>query len=218
MGAGGRSHFAARVAEQFQRQTGKVASPLYGTTETGGISVATSGSGDEVDGLVGPAMTGVEVAIRRVDEGDGEFGRLQIRSSSQMNSYLDERGELTTALTDGWFDTGDLAQLTGDGTIHLRGRSSEVINVSGLKVVPCEVEESIATLRGVVEVKVYAGQHRSGSQMVKAAVAVEDGMTAAEIRAHCERELVYYKRPQVINLVDALPRNPAGKIVKDRLP
>ena len=74
-----------------------------------------------------------------------------------MNAYLDERGELTTAPADGWFDTGDLAQLTGDGTIHLRGRDSEVINVSGLKVVPCEVEEAIAALPGVVEVKVYAG-------------------------------------------------------------
>jgi long-chain acyl-CoA synthetase len=207
-----------RSAEQFQRQTGKVASPLYGTTETGGISVATSGSGGEVDGLVGPAMAGIEVAIRHGGAGDGEFGHLQIRSSSQMNAYLDEHGELTTALADGWFDTGDLAQLTEDGTIHLRGRSSEVINVSGLKVVPCEVEESIATLPGVVEVKVYAGQHRSGSQMVNAAVAVEDGLTVAEIRAHCERELVYYKRPQVVNLVDALPRNPAGKIIKDQLP
>ena len=86
-----------------------------------------------------------------------------------------------------------------------------MINVSGLKVVPCEVEEAIAALPGVLEVKVYAGQHRSGSQMVKAAVAVESGLSVADIRAHCERQLVYYKRPQVVNLVDALPRNPAGQ-------
>ena len=78
-------------------------------------------------------------------------------------------------------------------------------------MVPCEVEEAIATLPGVVEVKVYAGQHRSGSQMVKAAVAVEDGITVAEIRAHCEQELVYYKRPQVINLVDASATQPGRK-------
>ena len=135
-----------------------------------------------------------------------------------MNAYLDERGELSQAVDDGWFDTGDLAQIADDGTIHLRGRGSEVINVSGLKVVPCEVEEAIATLPGVLEVKVYAGQHRSGSQLVKAAVAVEHGVSAADIRAHCEQQLVYYKRPQVVTLVDALPRNPAGKIIRDQLP
>jgi long-chain acyl-CoA synthetase len=209
-----------RSAEQFQRQTGKVASPLYGTTETGGISVATSGDGHEVDGLVGPPMAGIDVSIRHDGDAsqDGDFGRLQVRSSSQMKSYLDEKGTLTSALDDGWFDTGDLAQITPDGKIHLRGRSSEVINVAGLKVVPCEVEEAIATLPGVLEVKVYAGQHRSGSQVVKAAVAVENGLTVAEIRAHFSEQLVYYKRPQVVTLVDALPRNPAGKIIRDQLP
>lgn len=127
-------------------------------------------------------------------------------------------GELSHATVDGWFDTGDLAHITDDGTIHLRGRSSEVINVSGLKVVPCEVEEAIAALPGVLEVKVYAGANRSGSQMVKAAVAADSGVSAASIRAHCEQQLVYYKRPQVVTLVDALPRNPAGKIIRDQLP
>jgi acyl-CoA synthetase (AMP-forming)/AMP-acid ligase II len=165
-------------------------------------------------------MAGIEVAVRPADEPGqaSDLGRLLVRSSSQMNAYLDERGELSRALPDGWFDTGDLAQITDDGTIHLRGRGSDVINVSGLKVVPCEVEEAIAALPGVLEVKVYAGHHRSGSQMVKAAVAAERGVSVSDIRAHCEQQLVYYKRPQVVNLVDALPRNPAGKIIRDQLP
>ena len=53
-----------RSAEQFHRQTGKVASPLYGTTETGGISVATAADGRDVDGRVGPPMAGIDVAVR----------------------------------------------------------------------------------------------------------------------------------------------------------
>jgi acyl-CoA synthetase (AMP-forming)/AMP-acid ligase II len=69
-----------------------------------------------------------------------------------------------------------------------------------------------------VEVKVYAGDHRSGTQIVKAAVAVDDGVTAADIRAHCEQQLVYYKRPQVVTLVAALPRTPTGKIDRAQLP
>jgi len=70
----------------------------------------------------------------------------------------------------------------------------------------------------VREVKVYAGTHRSGSELVKAAVAVDGAVDAAQIRAHCETNLAPYKRPQVIQLVDALPRSPMGKILRDQLP
>lgn len=208
-----------RTAEQFRAKTGVVACPLYGTTETGGIAVATAADGQDVDGRVGPPMEGVSVEVR--GSGDSEWGpdvaRLRVRSSSMMYGYLDERGQITRP-ENGWFETGDLARIAEDGTIHLRGRDSEVINVSGLKVVPCEVEEAISTLSGVLEVKVYAGQYDTGNQIVKAAVAVENGLSAAEIRAHCERHLVYYKRPQVVALVDALPRTPTGKIIRDQLP
>jgi acyl-CoA synthetase (AMP-forming)/AMP-acid ligase II len=207
-----------RAAEQFRQKTGVTACPLYGTTETGGISVATAADGRDVDGRVGPPMAGVSVMVggSPPDSAAG-LGRLCIRSSSMMAGYLGDAGEIVP-VEDGWFETGDLARLDPDGAIHLRGRDSEVINVSGLKVVPCEVEEAITTLPGVVEVKVYAGDHRSGTQIVKAAVAVDDGVTAADIRAHCEQQLVYYKRPQVVTLVAALPRTPTGKIDRAQLP
>jgi acyl-CoA synthetase (AMP-forming)/AMP-acid ligase II len=93
-----------------------------------------------------------------------------------------------------------------------------VINVAGLKVIPLEVEEAIAALPGVIEVKVYAGLRRNGSQFVKAAVVAEAGADAAAIRRHCEANLVYYKRPERIIPVDRLPRSPAGKILRDQLP
>ena len=54
--------------------------------------------------------------------------------------------------------------------------------------------------------------------MVKAAVAARRGVSESDVQLHCEKQLVYYKRPQVVNLVDALPRNPAGKILRDQLP
>jgi len=210
-----------RAADQFREKTGAVACPLYGTTETGGISVAVAADGRDVDGRVGPAMQGVEVSARASESGDAldsELGKLWVRSSSMMAGYLDDRGNIDAATDDGWFATGDLAQFDTNTTIHLRGRDSEVINVAGLKVVPCEVEEAITRLPGVREVKVYAGTHRSGTQTVKAAVAVESHLTANDIRGHCEQHLVYYKRPQVVTLVDALPRTPTGKIHRDALP
>ena len=210
-----------KSADGFLQKTGVPVCPLYGTTETGGISVATAGDGRDVDGRVGPPMNGVEVrvSIDNVDESlEPGIGKLQIRSSSMMTGYLDDDGNILTPLPDGWFETGDLAKIGEDGVIHLRGRTSEVINVLGLKVVPCEVEESIAQMPGVKEVKVYAGKRGTRTEIVKAAVAVEAGIEETDVRSHCEQHLVYYKRPQAVVLVDSLPRSPAGKILRDELP
>jgi acyl-CoA synthetase (AMP-forming)/AMP-acid ligase II len=121
-------------------------------------------------------------------------------------------------IPDGWFATGDLAWMDQAGRIHLMGREADVINVEGLKVIPSEVEEVIASLTGVVEVKVYAGRRLSGGQFIKAAVVLEGEVDESAIRAHCEKHLVYYKRPERILPVERLPRSPAGKILRDQLP
>jgi long-chain acyl-CoA synthetase len=210
-----------RSAQQFAGKTGITPCPLYGTTETGGISVATSADGRDVDGRVGLPMEGVEVEVRVPRDGtnlEAGVGKLFVRSSSMMAGYLDDAGQITQPGDDGWFETGDLACLAPDGTIHLRGRDSEVLNVFGLKVVPCEVEEAIMQLPGVIEAKVYGAEHTWGGQIVKAAVTVESGISETDLRAHCERQLVYYKRPQMIAVLSQLPRNPNGKIDRSRLP
>jgi acyl-CoA synthetase (AMP-forming)/AMP-acid ligase II len=145
-------------------------------------------------------------------------GRLSIRSSSMMAGYLTGNAIDDSLIRDGWLDTGDLAAIDSDGYIQLMGRQSEVINVEGSKVIPCEVEEVIAALPGVHEVKVYAGRRRNGAQFVKAAVVADPQVDEAAILAHCERNLVFYKCPERIIPVDALPRSPAGKILRDQLP
>lgn len=213
-----------RSAQQFRKKTGVAVCPLYGTTETGGISVATIADGEDVDGRVGPSMEGVEVRIHppaNADELGLEpgVGKLHIKSSSMMTGYLADNGELLQPFSeDGFFETGDIAKLVEDGVIHLRGRTGEMINVLGLKVVPCEVEEVIAAMPGVREVKVYAGQLASKGEIVKAAVAVEPGTNETDVREYCKANLVYYKRPQVVTIVEQLPRNPAGKIQVKQLP
>jgi long-chain acyl-CoA synthetase len=73
-------------------------------------------------------------------------------------------------------------------------------------------------LPGVIEAKVYGAEHTWGGQIVKAAVTVENGLSETDLRAHCERQLVYYKRPQMIAVLTQLPRNPNGKIDRSRLP
>lgn len=216
------SMLMGRSATRFRQQTGVTVCPLYGTTETGGISVATAADGRDIDGRVGPPMNGVEVEIWPSEDADLEegIGKLYVRSSSMMAGYLDESGNITKPFHDGWFETGDLGRIEPDDTIQLRGRTSEMINVSGLKVVPCEVEEVILKLPGVREVKVYAGVASDGSQFVKASVAADPPIGLKQIFDHCKHNLVYYKRPSAaaIHLLDKLPRSPAGKILSKELP
>jgi acyl-coenzyme A synthetase/AMP-(fatty) acid ligase len=215
------SPLSERTASRFYEKSGVRIRPLYGTTETGGITVAPTGDEQTAGSCVGPAMRGVEVEVRDQPEDETSppgLGRVHIRSSSMMCGYYGHHGVDSSPVLDGWFATGDLGRVDSDRRIHLMGRETDVINVEGLKVIPLEVEETIATLPGVVEVKVYAGQRRNGSQFVKAAVVTDSNVDTTTIRSHCKANLVYYKRPERILPVDRLPRSPAGKILRDQLP
>jgi len=215
------SPLSERTASRFRAKSGITIRPLYGTTETGGITVAPAGEEQVAGGCVGPAMLGVETQVRphpHTTEAPPGVGQLHVRSSSMMAGYLGRDTIETGFLPDGWFATGDLAWMDQAGRIHLMGREADVINVEGLKVIPSEVEEVIAALAGVVEVKVYAGRRLSGGQFIKAAVVLEGEVDESAIRAHCEKHLVYYKRPERILPVERLPRSPAGKILRDQLP
>jgi len=145
-------------------------------------------------------------------------GRVCIRSRSLMAGYLTRDGIDTTPIEGGFFETGDLGYRDEAGRIHLIAREKEVINVFGMKVIPGEVEAVLARHPEVTDVKVYAGTHRSGSQVVKAAVAGPPTLEVASLKAHCREHLVPYKRPETIVVMERLPRSPTGKIIKSELP
>lgn len=213
---------SARTAEAFRQKAGITVRPLYGTTETGGISVAPADWETTPAGCVGVALNGVSTEVRGSSENNtspaAQMGTLRVRSASMMAGYLEEGRVDTSPVESGWFDTGDLACVGAGGAIQLRGRESETINVAGMKVVPSEVEEILATVPGVRESKVYAGRLRSGDQFIKAAIVSSGPCDASHFRKHCEEHLVYYKRPSRFLFVDSLPKTPAGKIILDRLP
>jgi acyl-CoA synthetase (AMP-forming)/AMP-acid ligase II len=210
-----------RTARAFAAKSGAAIRPLYGTTETGGISVATAEEGAAYLGSVGRPMDGVMVKVCPADgvsQPGAGVGRLLVRSGSMMAGYLSPHGIDGSPLRDDWFETGDLARMDEAGRIYLLGRETDVINVYGMKVVPSEVEEVVAALPGVSEVKVYAGKRRSGTQFVKAAIVASAPLDVKTVRDHCERHLVYYKCPDTVLLVDSLPKTASGKIIRDQLP
>lgn len=217
----GGAPLSEHTALNFERISGTRVRPLYGNTETGAITVAREGDALATGGYVGRPFDGVSVQLRpppdpsRYDSG---IGLVHVRSPSVMAGYLMDEQLERSPVADGWFNTGDLGWLDGDGGLHLRGRLAEVINLSGMKVLPSEVEEVIAAMPGVVEVKVYPAKTARGALNVRAAVVAEDGVNVDQIAAHCAKHLVYYKRPARICMLEALPRSPGGKIQRDALP
>jgi|GEM_PF-1232955 len=215
------------TASQFQRIIGIAPRPLYGTTETGGIAV---GGEEELSlhGRVGAMLHGVTTRLDPLestgtdsenlwnDQHERPLSRIHVQSRSLMLGYLVNEAIDTTVFHDGWYNTGDLGYIEPDGALHLHGREAEVINISGLKVLPREVEDVINSLQKVREVKVFGHKNRSGSYQLRAAV-VADGMTQEEIRAHCREQLVYYKQPSMIIMVSSLPKNANGKVILSQL-
>lgn len=210
------------VAALFEDHYGAAVRPLYGTTETGGIAVARSAARGHEVAMVGPPLNDVSVELRSIEREAGireGLGYLRVRSESMMSGYLRPGGIDESMVHNGWFDTGDLASIDATSSVlRLHGRDSDVINIFGMKVLPLEVEEVIKSIPAVREVIVYRGTHRSGSQLVKAAIVSAGPLDSAEVREHCERNLAPYKRPQLITFVDALPRTSAGKIIRAELP
>lgn len=214
------SPLSERVAREFRDKLKILVRPFYGTTETGTISIGASKEAYQL-GYVGRAMRGVEINLKPLEDTASDakdIGVLHVRSSSMMSGYFRSNRDELEPVPDGWFDTGDLAKIDSMGGIHLVGRAKEIINVSGLKVIPREVEGVLAALEGVVEVVVYAGKHRSGFDIVKAAVVASRPLQLSGVRAHCEQYLVAYKRPEIVSFLSTLPRSPAGKILRDQLP
>jgi long-chain acyl-CoA synthetase len=201
-------------ARRFRDRFGIAVLNSYGQTEIGGEIVGWSGAdgkafGDVKLGSVGRPHAGVEV---RTEDATGE---LQVRTPALAAGYADG-GDLADRLTaDGWFRTGDLGRVDGDGFVWIEGRVGDVVNRGGLKVFPGEVEEVLRTAAGVADVAV-AGvpDERLGEVPWAFVVAAPGGAPAAgDLAEHCRAHLAPYKVPVRFVAVDDLPRNEVGKVL-----
>ncbi|WP_370205927.1 class I adenylate-forming enzyme family protein [Pararhodobacter marinus] len=187
----------------------------YGMTEAGpGIASTTMGPRRE-DGSVGYGFPGCEL---RVDNpGEDGVGELQVRGPNVMLGYF--RDPVATAQTiteDGFLRTGDLARLDPDGSLHLAGRSKELIIRSGFNVYPTEIETLLLTCPGVLQAAV-AGRPAQDNEEVLAFVTTDGSTDGATIKRFLDDRLAAYKRPQIVTIVPAMPLNANGKILKAEL-
>lgn len=136
-----------------------------------------------------------------------------------MQGYFRRPEETAQVLRDGWFLTGDIGQMDVDGYFYLVDRAKDMINVSGFKVWPREVEEIIMKHPGVGEVAVIGIPDTNSGEAVKAFAVSKEGwrVTEQELTEFCRSRIAVYKAPRFFEFVDSLPRNPAGKILKREL-
>jgi fatty-acyl-CoA synthase len=159
-----------------------------------------------------------------VDDADqpvpsGETGEIVHRSPHAMLGYWRDPERTAETFAHGWFHSGDLGVMDADGYLTVVDRKKDMIKTGGENVASREVEEAIYQHPAVAEVAVFGLPHPRWIEAVTAAVVVRDGhtVTEEELIAHCRERLGSFKVPKHVVVVDALPKNASGKLLKREL-
>ncbi|MBE1549107.1 fatty-acyl-CoA synthase [Mycobacterium sp. OAS707] len=193
---------------------------FYGQTEMAPLASAL-GPDDQRDhaGAAGRPAINVETAV--LDDNDipvpaGTVGEIAHRGPHLMLGYLDDPARTAEAFRGGWFHSGDLGYYDEFGLLHVVDRKKDMIKTGGENVASREVEEVLYRHPLVQEVAVFGVPHPVWVEAVVAAVVTRDGATLREdeLLSHCRSHLAGYKTPKQVFFVEALPKNPSGKLLK----
>jgi len=211
--------------EQVFPNLRKTLATAYGLTET--ASVATAISGEDYfahPGSVGRPAPTVEARIvddDGVDAAPGERGEVWLKGPNVMARGYWRRPDANEAsFSEGWFHTGDIGYLDENGYLYLVDRAKDMIIRAGENVYCVEVEHVLYDHPDVIDAAVVGVPHKTLGEEVKAVVQVREGSTATEndIRTFCAEHLANFKVPAYVEIrTEPLPRNPAGKVLKNLL-
>jgi long-chain acyl-CoA synthetase len=223
-GAPAAPELVERIEKTFPHMR-KTLTTAYGLTET--ASVATAHGGDDYfahPGSVGRAAPTVE--LRVVDDSGNdqparERGEIWIKGPTVMaHGYWRRPDANANAFTNGWFHTGDIGYLDDDGFLFLVDRAKDMIIRAGENVYCVEVEHVLFDHPDVIDAAVVGVPHKTLGEEVKAVVQLRAGAEVSdeELRAFCRKHLADFKVPEYVEIRDEpLPRNPAGKVLKNQL-
>jgi acyl-CoA synthetase (AMP-forming)/AMP-acid ligase II len=213
------------LIREATEQFGAGYSVRYSSTESGGVGTMTEpfDLDDALDGTVGRARRGVDVAIRGEEAkalASAEIGEVWIRSPSLMSGYWRDPDMTAHTLVDGWLRTDDLGSVDEKGRLWLAGRRSEMFIRGGYNVYPVEVEAVLASHPGVALVAVIPRPDPVMGEVGTAVVVPADSAdppTLEELRRFAEDRLARHKLPEELRLVDELPLTPTDKVDRKSL-
>ena len=217
--------------KQAQTRFGHVFAQIYGQGESP-MTITALDKAEHADSghprhearlaSAGRAQTAVEVMVADAEDRPlppGELGEVLVRGDSVMLGYWDDPEATAASLAGGWLHTGDMGVFDEDGYLTLKDRSKDLIISGGANIYPREVEEALLTHSAVLECAVIGRPHPEwGEEVVAFVVAAPDAQIGAEaLDAHCLARIARFKRPKSYRLVEALPKNNYGKVLKTEL-
>ena len=217
---GGGAAVQSAVATRWRHVTGTDLVEGYGLSEASPVVCINPVRSPRI-GTVGLPVSSTEVSIR--DESGrpvavGEAGEICVRGPQVMQGYWRRPDETAKVLIGGWLHTGDIGALDPQGYLKILDRKKDMVNVSGFKVFPNEVEDVIAQHPGVLEAAVIGVPDQHTGQAVKLFVVRRDpALEAAELVKYSRERLAGYKVPRAIEFVDSLPKSNIGKIIRKDL-
>ncbi|WP_165964110.1 AMP-binding protein [Actinomadura sp. KC216] len=195
---------------------------LYGMTESG---IITECADDEIERF--PESVGRPFGLQAVrvvdDEGNdlpvGDVGEVWTAGGAVCSGFLGAPELTAQVLRDGWLATGDLGRFDEHGHLYIEGRKKDMIISSGQNIYPAEIENVLAQHGELFEWTVIGVPDEERGEAVCAVVVAKErsAVTADDVLEHLVANLASYKKPKHIVFVDGLPRNAAGKVLKDRL-
>jgi fatty-acyl-CoA synthase len=214
------SALSPELATRTMDLLGDIVYNLYGSTEVAYATIATPADMRTAPGTVGRPPTGT--TIKLLDEngkevGEGESGRIFVGSSMQFEGYTGGGNKEVVA---GLMSTGDVGHFDDAGRLFVDGRDDDMIVSGGENVFPAEVEELLASHEAVTEAAVVGVDDEKYGKRLRAYIVLNDGASLDEdgVKAYVKENLARYKVPRDVTFIDELPRNPAGKVMKRKLP
>jgi long-chain acyl-CoA synthetase len=200
----------------------------YGLTEASPVTHVNPLDSPEKNrsGSIGIPISDTESKIVDTDTGErvspiGIAGELVIRGPQVMMGYWHNTQETELELRDGWLYSGDIGTMDPDGYFRIVDRKKDMINISGLKVWPREVEEVLSEHQAIKEAAVVATPDPTSGEAVKAFIVLRDEykgkVPPSQLIEICNERIASYKAPKMIVFQDSLPKNTIGKILRREL-
>ncbi|MGU3436455.1 class I adenylate-forming enzyme family protein [Actinomycetes bacterium M1A6_2h] len=227
----GASPIAAGLKADFVETAGSRVCGVYGLTEAAGVPLLAgriddwqkSGVGyDRVGRVVPPSsMLLLDGDGREVPRDGSTVGEICVSAPMLMSGYWNNSAATKTTVVGGWLRTGDLGSITEDGYVGIEGRLKDLIVSGGMNVYPAEIERVIQADSNVEEAAVVGSPHERWGETPVAFVKLASGLVLDRpedyVAALCRRALAGFKQPTRIIVVEEMPRNPNGKILKRNL-
>jgi fatty-acyl-CoA synthase len=216
----GGAPLSGELARRTIQALGPVLYNFYGSTETGLNTLATPEELLRSPGTIGHAIGGNDIRLLD-DDGrpvsSGQTGELWVKNAMLVAGYHQDDDATQRSMRDGYFSVGDLAHRDVNGLYHLDGRKRDMIISGGVNVYPAEVEEVLSRHPQVAEVAVVGVPDEEWGERVRAFVVPRGELDPSEFIAWARARLAGPKVPREVRVLDELPKNPTGKVLKREL-